>query len=104
MTATKLSSDLPVADLANRLFAARKDPARFSPAPFSPPQSSGYPSVPLVDYSEAGLRIELGLRNLDESIPNGESLRTEEAFRALRRGVHDLEIWLAMKGLDVRAL
>jgi hypothetical protein len=55
----------------------------------------------VVDYGEAGNRIDRALTQLNEGLPNGQKRRVEAAFKELQRGVSQLHSWLLAKGLDV---
>lgn len=54
-----------------------------------------------LDYASAGLKIDVAKMHLDESIPNKQPERTEAAFRSLREGFYELQMWLRMSGYDV---
>jgi hypothetical protein len=56
-------------------------------------------SVP--DWSESGMRIQLGMHHLDESLPNGQLARTTKAYLLARQGIEDLGSWLRLNGVDV---
>lgn len=47
------------------------------------------------DYAEALLKIDLGSRTLEESLPNKQASRTFAAVQALVDGLSSLELWLA---------
>lgn len=55
----------------------------------------------LPDWAMSGSRIDRAVRELNESLPNGQKLRTEKAMRELRRGYEELAVDLRARGLDV---
>lgn len=54
-----------------------------------------------LDYSTAGLKVDVARAHLDESIPNRQKRRTELAFKSLAEGVEELRTWLRGSGYDV---
>jgi hypothetical protein len=67
-----------------------------------PQTFNSYPvKVELEDYGPALTRITVAKSHLDESIDNGQKLRTEVAFHDMRRGVEELGCWLRAKGYTV---
>lgn len=56
---------------------------------------------PLLDYASAGLKVDVALHHLDESLPGRQRARTTLAFKALREGVEELAVWLRANGYDV---
>ena len=54
-----------------------------------------------LDYSTAGLKVDVARAHLDESIPNRQKRRTELAFKSLTEGVEELRTWLRGSGYDV---
>lgn len=66
------------------------------------PTMTTFPKVAIVsDYSTGGLRIDLALAHLSESLPNGQLRRTELAMKDLRQGVDELSVWLRSAGYDI---
>ena len=53
------------------------------------------------DYAGAGVLIEMGMHHLNESLPNGQKLRSEEAFKALDQGVEMMRNWMRAKGYAI---
>lgn len=50
------------------------------------------------DYSESITNIEIAVKTLAESLPNGQKLRTELAFSLLEANVNSLRAYLQVKG------
>ena len=46
------------------------------------------------DYSTSTMRIQTGLRTLDESLPNGQKVRSETALQLMRQGMEELAVWM----------
>jgi dCMP deaminase len=59
------------------------------------------PEGHVFDYAGAGVLVEMGMHHLNESLPNGQKLRSEEAFKALEQGVEMMRNWLRAKGYSV---
>lgn len=87
---------LPTSALTPTFDLLRSESTTFTPTPLDADAAREIP-----DYSESCLRIGLSTLVLDESLPNGQKLRTEAAYRVLQRGVTDLGSWLRAKGLAV---
>lgn len=77
---------------------ARREKSSISFRPQAVPE--GWPDQ-IFDYSSPGLKAEVGLMGLRESLPNGQKLRTEVSFRALKEGVLELEVWLKANGFEI---
>lgn len=60
-----------------------------------------WPRLGLVDYGSCGQISELAMSHLRESIPNGQKVRTEMAFKALQNSVELTGKWLRTKGYNV---
>lgn len=54
------------------------------------------------DYSESITNIELAVKTLAESLPNGQKLRTELAFGLLEDNVKMLRAYLQVKGHELK--
>jgi hypothetical protein len=59
------------------------------------------PEGHVFDYAGAGVLVEMGMHHLNESLPNGQKLRSEEAFKALEQGVEMMRNWMRAKGYSV---
>jgi hypothetical protein len=53
------------------------------------------------DWGAAGIKIDVAKHHLDESIPNGQMERTQNAFLLMRQGVEELACFLRAKGVKV---
>lgn len=53
----------------------------------------------LPDYASAGLKIQVAMHHLDESIPNGQLERTRAGLRLLNEGTAELTAWLVGRGV-----
>ena len=83
-----------VADFNARLEALRRETARFTP------KAVPHPTDPneLLDYSTAGMYIDLAKFHLDESLPNGQPQRTAVAIECLGYGLKELLRWAEANG------
>lgn len=55
----------------------------------------------LIDYAAAAQKITAGLHHLDESLPGGQKLRSEFAFKAMQQGIAELQAWMHARGYEV---
>jgi len=53
------------------------------------------------DYAGPALKIQAGMHHLDESLPNRQKIRSEEAFKAILEGVNELQAWMRAQGFNV---
>ena len=59
------------------------------------------PIANLVDYAAAAQAIELAMQALDESLPNGQRARSEQALKLATEGLTQLRTWMTVKGYMV---
>ena len=54
-----------------------------------------------VDYSFAGIAIDMARSHLDESIPSGQKVRSEAAATLMASGLVELLVWMRAAGYSV---
>lgn len=59
------------------------------------------PIANIVDYAAAAQAVELAMQALDESLPNGQKERSEQAFTLATEGLKHLRTWLTVRGYSV---
>lgn len=53
------------------------------------------------DYAGPAMKIQSGMSHLDESLPNGQKVRSELAFQSMKQGLAELEVWMKAQGFNV---
>jgi hypothetical protein len=70
----------------------------------SNPRLNTYPLAQVADYSGPAQTLSMALAHLDESVPNGQLLRTSYAYRAAQLALAEYGVWLRAKGYAVWGL
>lgn len=93
-----MKHNLELQQRAERLIAEAEEQRREAPTRDTKPLPS---NVLVPDYGSSGQVMELAMGHLRESVPNGQKLRTELAWAALRLAMVNHEEWLRQKGYAV---
>ena len=73
--------------------AAERHRVSHEPHSVSPKHVDG-----IVDYALAGIWISTGMQHLDESLPNGQRLRSRAALKLILQGAVAMEVWMRAVG------
>lgn len=93
-----MKHNLELQQQAERLITEAEAQRREAPTRDTKPLPTDF-QVP--DYGSSGQVMELAMGHLRESVPNGQKVRTEHAWAALRLAMLNHEEWLRQKGYAV---
>ena len=106
-TVTQNNNQNPVsltpAEVLNLLKILRKEVPTMDASPLPPNVLMHLEEVlgkefSVLDYSAGGNFIDEAIQTLDESLPNGQLVRSSLALAVLKYGVEQLERWMVIKG------